>query len=201
MTALNGPSYAGPQLGALVNTKSEVETAQVVTPSGMKPVVVQPGDNLSQIAADNNIPLAELLAANPQFSLDPASNPNTRSADLIYPGEVVFAPTAEAKATDAAGAKYDAATQASEQPSANRGEWEAKSKDVTDTKNDFKAAVQAEIDAGMSYSGNSREDYGNEAVALGEQIAQRYEAQGKPELAAAAREAAQERSTAINNEV
>ncbi|MBW8810087.1 MAG: hypothetical protein JF591_14970, partial [Lysobacter sp.] len=50
MTALNGPSYAGPQLGALVNTKAEVEAAQVVTPSGMKPIVVQPGDNLSQIA-------------------------------------------------------------------------------------------------------------------------------------------------------
>lgn len=201
MTALNGPSYAGPQLGALVNTKAEVENAQVLTPSGMKPIVVEPGNNLTQIAEDNDISLQQLLDANPQYSLDPASNPNTRSADLIYPGEVVFVPTPEAQATDAAAAKYETATQASQQPSANRGEWEAKSKDVTDTRNEFKQAVQDEINAGMSYSGNSREDYGKEAVALGEQIAQRYEAQGKPELAAAAREAAQERSTAINNEV
>ncbi|MGO1068785.1 LysM peptidoglycan-binding domain-containing protein [Lysobacter sp. CA199] len=65
MTTLNGPSYSGPQLGSLVHTKSEVETSQVAVPTGMKPVVVEPGSNLSRIAADNGMTLEQLLAINP----------------------------------------------------------------------------------------------------------------------------------------
>lgn len=201
MTTLNGPSYTGPQLGDLVNTKAEIENRQVAVPVGYQPVVVQPGDTLSQIAEANGIPLAHLLAANPQFSLDPASTPNTRSADLIYPGETVFVPSDEAKATDAAAARYAQAIDDSNQPSANRGDWETKSKAVTDTKGEFTQAVKDEIDASMTYAGNSREDYGKEAAAIGEQIAQRYQDAGRPDLAEAAREAGKQRETEINNEV
>lgn len=201
MTTLNGPSYSGPQLGDLVNTKAEIENRQVAVPVGYQPVVVEPGATLSQIAETNGIPLAQLIAANPQFSLDPASNPNTRSADLIYPGETVFVPSDEAKASDAAAAKYAQALDDSEQPSANHGEWETKSKAVTDTKAEFTQAVKAEIDASMTHAGNSREDFGKEAAAIGEKIAQRYENAGRPDLAQAAREAGQQRETEINNEV
>ena len=34
MTTLNGPSYTGPQLGDLVNTKAEIENRQVAVPVG-----------------------------------------------------------------------------------------------------------------------------------------------------------------------
>lgn len=91
--ALNGPDYAGPssaQFNALVNTKAEVEAGQVKAPDGTRPLVVEPGDNLSAIAARNGTSVEQLLKDNPQWSLDPASHPGTRDADLIYPGEVVF---------------------------------------------------------------------------------------------------------------
>ncbi|MBT2744781.1 MULTISPECIES: LysM peptidoglycan-binding domain-containing protein [unclassified Lysobacter] len=201
MTTLNGPSYSGPQMGALVNTKSEIETGQVATPAGMKPIVVQPGDNLTQIAAANGVSLEQLLAANPQFSQDPASNPGTRNPDLVYPGEVVFAPGPESKATATAAANYEAALADDKTPNTSGQDARDKAEATSSTRHEFSEAVQAEIDSSMTYSGNSREAYGKEAVALGEQIAQRYEAQGKPELAKVAREAAQQRSNEINNEV
>lgn len=92
--ALNGPDYSGPSAArldaALVNTKAEVEAGQVKTPEGTRALVVQPGDSLSAIAARNGTSVEQLLKDNPQWSLDPASQPGTRDADLIYPGEVVF---------------------------------------------------------------------------------------------------------------
>ncbi|MGH8079276.1 MAG: LysM peptidoglycan-binding domain-containing protein [Lysobacter sp.] len=200
MTTLNGPSYSGPQLGALVNTKSEIETGQIATPSGYKPVVVEPGDNLSKIAADNGMTLEQLLAANPQFSLDPASTPNTRDADLVYPGEVVFVGSDEGRATTVAGKNYQEALDLDKTPNTSRQDAEDKAAAVDSTKGEFITAVKTEINSSMTYSGNNRETYGKEAVAIGEQIAKRYEAQGQPELAKVAREAAQQRSDAINNE-
>ncbi|MEH6413502.1 LysM peptidoglycan-binding domain-containing protein [Pseudomonas sp. CGJS7] len=191
MTTLNGPSYAGPSLGALVNTKAEIETAQVATPTGMKPVVVEPGDNLSRIAAENGMTLPQLLAVNPQFSMDPAGHPNTRSADLIYPGEVIFVSGDKAKATDAAAEKYDATLEQGHAP---------ESAPATSAKAEFTNTVKAEIDAGIVLPPNSnREGHSKQALAVGEKIAQRYEAQGEPELAKAAREAAQARAKEISD--
>lgn len=92
--ALNGPDYSGPSAAqlnaALVNTKAEVEAGQVEAPAGTRALVVEPGDNLSAIAERNGTTVEQLLKDNPQWSLDPAGNPGTRDADLIYPGEVVF---------------------------------------------------------------------------------------------------------------
>ncbi len=92
--ALSGPDYSGPsaaQLNAtLVNTKAEVEAGQVKAPDGTRALVIEPGDNLSAIAQRNGTSVEQLLKDNPQWSLDPAGNPGTRDASLIYPGEVVF---------------------------------------------------------------------------------------------------------------
>jgi LysM repeat protein len=187
-------------MGALVNTKSEIETGQVATPAGMKPIVVQPGDNLTQVAADNGVSLEELLAANPQFSQDPASNPGTRNPDLVYPGEVVFVPGPESKATATAAKNYEAALADDKTPNTSRQDAQDKADATSSTKHEFSNAVRAEIKSSLT-GGNSREDYGKQAVAIGEQIAKRYEAEGKPELAKVAREAAQRLSNDINNEV
>jgi len=65
------------------------DTSQPTTSSGSagqvtyQQVIVQPGDNLSTIAATNGITLAVLLANNPQFQANPG---------LIHPGDVVHMP-------------------------------------------------------------------------------------------------------------
>ncbi|MGO1068786.1 hypothetical protein [Lysobacter sp. CA199] len=110
---------------------------------------------------------------------------------MIYPGEVIFVSGDKAKATDAAATRYEATLDQGHAPA---------SAPATAAKKEFTQAVKAEIDAGVVLPPKAnREDHAKQVVAVGERIALRYEAQGEPELAQAARGVAQERAKQISD--
>ena len=74
------------------NTKTNTNT-------GTTKYVVQPGDTLSEIAADNNISLKQLLALNPKFTNDP----KYKNGNMIWSGTTVKLPTGSGAAAGSGG--------------------------------------------------------------------------------------------------
>ena len=74
------------------NTKTNTNT-------GTTKYVVQPGDTLSEIAADNNISLKQLLALNPKFTDDP----KYKNGNMIWSGTTVKLPTGSGAAAGSGG--------------------------------------------------------------------------------------------------
>lgn len=201
--------YSGPQFAdnSLV-TREEVDAGQIQAPDGTITYTVQPGDNLTQIAqAGGYESLDAFYADNPQYA--------DRNPNLIYPGEVVFVRDPEATPLSAAtqeGAQGVLDAQAASQAHADavtRGDPFVSGSDqrfynqaVSIAQQEFDAAALAEIEATTDGRGaNSREDWGDAAIAAAERIAIRLEAQGHPEQAERVRELGQQRATDISNEI
>lgn len=137
-------SYAGPKFNdsALV-TIDEVKSGEVKPPDGTTPYTVQPGDNLSQIAAENgygNPPnMQAFYKDNPQYA--------ERNPDLIYPGETVFVRGKEGSPEKTDAAARDLSDTKS-QPASTDSQVTGRESATADAEANLDAAVRQEIAAG-----------------------------------------------------
>lgn len=162
--AANNTSIAEAQAGLAADGTSPA-------PEGSVPVVVEPGDTVSDIMVqyglDYNNPADRetFYRMNPQFAPD---QPQPRQDDLIYVGEVLYMPAPEgtqpqpddpsagqpqqpthaeaAAATDAAAANVEQANAAEYPPGLEHEQQDA----VQQTNQQFFEAVETEIEAGLT---------------------------------------------------
>lgn len=97
----SAPPYQGPQRASYTSV-AEANAGKgaegQAAPPGTIPVAVQPGDTVSALMANAKPPMdwnnpqhrEQFLADNPQFTDQHPPMGDKRSADLIYPGEVVY---------------------------------------------------------------------------------------------------------------